>query len=49
MTVDHVEVKVAVELRHLPVRDVTMVVNNRPCNEGMWSCDDLLPSILRLG
>jgi len=47
MTADHVEVKVATTLRGMTARNVTLAVNNRPCNQGPWSCDRLLPRILR--
>ncbi|MFI9811547.1 DddA-like double-stranded DNA deaminase toxin [Saccharothrix variisporea] len=49
MTADHVEVKVAVQLRGLPDRAVMLVVNNEPCARGPFSCDRLLPRILRPG
>ncbi|MEU7527695.1 DddA-like double-stranded DNA deaminase toxin [Saccharothrix sp. NPDC042600] len=49
MTADHVEVKVAVQVRALPDQAVTLVVNNDPCARGPFSCDRLLPRILRPG
>ncbi|WP_191305138.1 DddA-like double-stranded DNA deaminase toxin [Lentzea cavernae] len=45
----HVEVKLAAMLRGLAAKDVTLAVNNEPCNEGRWSCDRLLSRILKPG
>ncbi len=45
----HVEVKLAATLRGLAAERVTLAVNNAPCDEGRWSCDRLLPRILRPG
>ncbi|PSL55183.1 nucleic acid/nucleotide deaminase of polymorphic system toxin [Saccharothrix carnea] len=47
MTADHVEVKLAVSLRASPEQEVTVVINNDPCARGPFSCDRLLPRILR--
>lgn len=45
----HVEVKLVVQLRKTATRAVTLVINNAPCAEGRWSCDQLLPQILQPG
>jgi hypothetical protein len=45
----HVEVKLAAALRTLSAMRVTLAVNNVPCDEGRWSCDRLLPRILKPG
>lgn len=49
MTADHVEVKVAASLRGLTTENIILAVNNTPCSDGRWSCDTLLPRILRPG
>ena len=46
---EHVEVKMAVHLRHGGGNDETLIVNNPPCDTGEWSCDTLLPQVLRPG
>jgi hypothetical protein len=48
-TTDHVEVKLAVVVRSTGQQAVTLAVNNQPCDDGRWSCDRLLPRILRPG
>jgi hypothetical protein len=45
----HVEVKLAALLRHTTARHVTLAINNAPCDDGRWSCDRLLPRVLRPG
>jgi hypothetical protein len=45
----HVEVKLAVQLRDTDEKTVTLAVNNKPCDDGRWSCDRLLPRILQVG
>ncbi|USX50990.1 DddA-like double-stranded DNA deaminase toxin [Lentzea sp. HUAS12] len=45
----HVEVKLAAALRGLAAKSVTLAVNNAPCDTGRWSCDRLLPRILKPG
>jgi hypothetical protein len=45
----HVEVKLAVQMRQTEARAITLAVNNVPCFEGQWSCDRLLPQILKSG
>ncbi|MEV0675907.1 DddA-like double-stranded DNA deaminase toxin [Actinosynnema sp. NPDC050436] len=46
---EHVEVKAAVHLRRHGADVETLVVNNQPCDTGPWSCDTLLPQVLRPG
>lgn len=43
----HVEVKFAVGLRHSEAKKITLIINNAPCLQGRYSCDRLLPQILR--
>lgn len=43
----HVEVKFAVRLRESERKQITLVINNTPCFQGRFSCDRLLPQILR--
>jgi hypothetical protein len=45
----HVEIKLAAALRRLAVNAVTLAVNNAPCDDGRWSCERLLPRILKPG
>ncbi|MGX7824271.1 DddA-like double-stranded DNA deaminase toxin [Actinokineospora sp. 24-640] len=45
----HVEVKLTVRLRAAWTRHVTLALNNVPCSAGRWSCDVLLPQILKPG
>ncbi|MGX7825274.1 DddA-like double-stranded DNA deaminase toxin [Actinokineospora sp. 24-640] len=45
----HVEVKLAVRMRRANARRVTLVINNKPCDSGPWSCDRLLSQILKPG
>lgn len=48
-TAAHVEVKLAVRLRLANAKHVMLVVNKKPCSRDMWSCDELLPRILKPG
>ncbi|CRK60362.1 hypothetical protein [Alloactinosynnema sp. L-07] len=43
----HVETKFAARLRDSERKRVTLVINKRPCDDGRFSCDRLLPRILR--
>lgn len=43
----HVETKLAARLRDSDRTRFTLVINNRPCDTGRFSCDRLLPRILR--
>ncbi|WP_082860123.1 DddA-like double-stranded DNA deaminase toxin [Alloactinosynnema sp. L-07] len=45
----HVEVKLAARLRSMTAKNVTLAINNQPCDTGPWSCDQLLPQVLRPG
>ncbi|MGQ0838041.1 DddA-like double-stranded DNA deaminase toxin [Actinokineospora sp.] len=45
--VAHVEVKFAVRLRGSDRKRIRLVINNAPCFQGRFSCDRLLPQILR--
>jgi len=45
----HVEVKLAAQLRRTNARHVTLIIDNQPCDDGRWSCDRVLPKILRPG
>jgi hypothetical protein len=46
-TAAHVEVKLAARLRRANAQHVTLAVNKKPCDEDVWSCDELLPQILK--
>lgn len=48
-TADHVEVKLAARLRTSAHQHVTLAVNNAPCSQGRFSCERVLPLILRPG
>jgi nucleic acid/nucleotide deaminase of polymorphic system toxin len=49
LTAAHVEVKLVAHLRKTDAKAVTLVINNRPCHSDMWSCDTLLPRLLKPG
>jgi hypothetical protein len=44
---EHVEVKFAVCMRRSTARHATLIINNTPCAPGRYSCDKLIPQILR--
>lgn len=48
LSTEHVEVKLAARLRDGGSGHVSVVINNTPCG-GRYSCDRLLPQILKLG
>ncbi|MGQ0840552.1 DddA-like double-stranded DNA deaminase toxin [Actinokineospora sp.] len=48
MSIDHVEMKVALRMVKSGSRDVELAINNRPCR-GLWSCRVLLPILLPEG
>jgi hypothetical protein len=45
----HVEVKFAVRARQEEQQNATLIINNVPCRVGRFSCEQLLPNILRPG
>jgi len=48
LSTEHVEVKLAARLRDATHKQVSLVINNTPCG-GRYSCDRLLPQILKVG
>ena len=46
---DHAEGHVAARMRAEHVRDVTLVLNQPPCDDEPWGCDRILPAILPPG
>jgi SCP1.201-like deaminase len=48
LSTEHVEVKLAARLRDATHKHVSVVINNTPCG-GRYSCDRLLPQILKVG
>jgi len=49
LTAAHVEVKLVAHLRKTDAKAVTLIINNRPCQSDKWSCDTLLPRLLKPG
>ncbi|WP_177229500.1 DddA-like double-stranded DNA deaminase toxin [Lentzea albida] len=46
---DHVEVQIAVQVEISGMGNTTLAVNNRPCDVGPFSCDRVVPRVLRPG
>ncbi|WP_285636253.1 DddA-like double-stranded DNA deaminase toxin [Lentzea sp. NBRC 102530] len=46
---DHVEVQIAVQTELSGEADTMLAVNNRPCDVGPFSCDRVVPRVLRPG
>ncbi|MGH3864284.1 DddA-like double-stranded DNA deaminase toxin [Actinokineospora sp.] len=47
LAASHVETKFAARMRGSQRKRVTLIINNLPCDDGRYSCDQLLPKILR--
>ncbi|MGQ0841562.1 DddA-like double-stranded DNA deaminase toxin [Actinokineospora sp.] len=48
VNVAHVEMKLAVQMRHNKTQHIDVVINNRPCH-GPYGCEKLLPIVLPAG